>query len=100
MPCTTLHQSLPIPVAPLQDISSGRANASTVLPEHMKEAKKDMSQWGQELKQAAQGSSLPGAAKARDLPPMSSSDSHVRDRVAVEPTQQGAQGAPNSQRKK
>lgn len=50
--------------------------------EHGKEAKVDMQQWGEELKQVARDTP-PGEAKVRDLPPMQGG--RVQDRVEKKP---------------
>lgn len=68
-----------------------------VMSEHMDKAKKDMNQWGHELKQAAKGDTLPGSATVRDLPPMTNADDHVADRVTTQSTRQGAAGRTDSQ---
>jgi hypothetical protein len=68
----------------VDDISAGRATASDELKEHGKAAKRDMKQWGQEIKEAATGDKLPGSAKVRDMPPRVEGEK-VRDNIKEVP---------------
>lgn len=64
----------------MEDVTVEGAQASTVYPEHMKEAGKDMKQWGREMGAALKGET-PQDVKVRDLPPMGPGQDTVEDRV-------------------
>ena len=70
-------------------MATGRTTVREMGSAHGQAAKEDMSEWGQELKQATRGEALPGEARVRDLPPMAGDT--VQDRVRETPTKAGTQ---------